>query len=290
VSQEYGAARVGDCRPADNRELLCIDGEGRTVRKMGRNGAEVVYLVRSARRCIASCFRNMTRNSQGRDGTRVAHALCSLPDASSGAVTPRGKIMAISIGSSYSNCSIDTQSTSNTDRTSQLLKQMDTDQDGKVSQSEFSAFGELMNAQGPMGPPPPPAPDGANVGSVGGTGRTSNTSSVQTAISSAGLFSQVDTNGDGSLSLDELSSMLAQGDARMAGSQGPPPPPPPPADSTTSGTSSVSSSSSGSTSKSTTTLSSLFSSADTDGDGSLSLNELTTLLGEIQSRSRSGGT
>ena len=193
--------------------------------------------------------------------------------------------MAISIGSSYSNYSIDTQSTSNTDRASQLLKQMDTDQDGKVSQSEFSAFGELMKTQGPMGPPPRPAPDGTMVGSVGGTGSTSNTSSTQTA-SSADLFSQVDTNADGSLSLEELSSMLAQGAARMARTQGPPPP----ADSTTSGTTSVSSSNSGSTSNRTTTLGSLFSSADADGDGSLSMNELTALLDNLQSKFRSGGT
>jgi len=162
---------------------------------------------------------------------------------------------------------------------------MDTDQDGKVSQSEFSAFGELMKTQGPMGPPPPPAPDGTMVGSVGGTGSTSNTSSTQTA-SSADLFSQVDTNADGSLSLEELSSMLAQGAARMARTQGPPPP----ADSTTSGTTSVSSSNSGSTSNRTTTLGSLFSSADADGDGSLSMNELTALLDNLQSKFRSGGT
>ncbi len=255
---------------------------------MSCNGTQVVYPVQNTRRCIAHCFGNMTLGSRRCDGTCVAHAVGSLPDASSGAVTPRGKIMAISIGSSYSNYSLDTQSTSNTDRASQLLKQMDTDQDGKVSQSEFTAFGELMNAQGPMGPPPPPPPDGTNVGSVGGTGRTNDTSSTQTASSSADLFSQVDTNGDGSLSLDELSSMLAQGDARMAGTQGPPPPLP--TNSTTSGTSSVSSSSSGSTSSSATTLDSLFSSADANGDGSLSLNELTALLDELQSRPRSGGT
>jgi len=58
--------------------------------------------------------------------------------------------MAISIGSSYSSYTVDAQSTSNADRASQLLKQMDTDQDGKVSQSEFSTFGQLMNAQEPM--------------------------------------------------------------------------------------------------------------------------------------------
>ena len=172
-----------------------------------------------------------------------------------------------SLSNSYSNY---TQSTSTADRATQLLSDMDTDKDGKVSEGEFSAFGQLMNAQGPMGPPPSQS---ASVSSS----TTSSVSATQGATSSQSVFATVDANADGSLSLDELTSMVAQADTQAAGMQGSLQQPPnlkQNVDSTSSGGTTSSSSST----NATDTLSSLFSSADTNGDGSLSLDEFTSML------------
>jgi len=81
-----------------------------------------------------------------------------------------------------------------------LLKEMDTDQSGTVSKDEFVAFGEKVKAQksAPQvtnGPTPP---------------------------SSDQLFTSADKNGDQSLSLDELSAMMAQAEiqSRASGALG----------------------------------------------------------------------
>jgi hypothetical protein len=83
-----------------------------------------------------------------------------------------------------------------------LLKEMDTDQSGTVSKDEFVAFNDKMKAQrsGPQeisGPTPP---------------------------SSDQLFASADKNGDQSLSLDELSAMMAQAEtqSRASGALGGP--------------------------------------------------------------------
>ena len=80
------------------------------------------------------------------------------------------------------------QTASRTKMAQRLLKDMDTDQSGTVSKDEFVAFSDKMKAQrsGPQeinGPTPP---------------------------SSNQLFVSADKNGDQSLSLDELSAMMAQ--------------------------------------------------------------------------------
>jgi Ca2+-binding EF-hand superfamily protein len=169
-----------------------------------------------------------------------------------------------SLSNSYSNY---TQSTSTADRATQLLSDMDSDKDGKVSESEFSAFGQLMSAQGPMGPPPPQS---ASVSSS----TTSSVSTTQGATSSQSVFATIDANADGSLSLDELTSMVAQADTQAAGMHGSRQTQN--ADSTSSGGTTSSSSST----NATDTLSSLFSSADTNGDGSLSLDEFASMLSQ----------
>jgi len=177
-----------------------------------------------------------------------------------------------SLSNSYSTY---TQSASTADRATQLMSDMDTDKDGKVTESEFSAFGQLMSAQGPMGPPPQqPASESSST--------TSSVSATQGATSSQSLFATVDTNADSSLSLDELTSMVAQADTQAAGMQGPPPPPPPSSTQSTGSTSSTSTTSSSSGTDATDTLSSLFSSADTNGDNVLNVDELSALIAQLQ--------
>ena len=166
-----------------------------------------------------------------------------------------------SLSNSYSNY---TQSTSTADRATQLLSDLDTDKDGKVSEGEFSAFGQLMNAQGPMGPPPSQS---ASVSSS----TTSSVSATQGATSSQSVFATIDANADGSLSLDELTSMVAQADTQAAGMHG---------SLNAHSTSSGGTTSSSSSTNATDTLSSLFSSADTNGDGSLSLDEFASKLSQ----------
>jgi Ca2+-binding EF-hand superfamily protein len=153
-------------------------------------------------------------------------------------VQPQGQPMNISsIGTSdYSQYS--TSSTSKADMANELLKQMDTDQDGKVSKDEFIAFGRMMEAEGAKGPPPPP-PLEQSEGTM--ATRTGASPSPDT------MFSNVDTNGDGSLSVDELSSMLTAAETQASVMQAPP-------------------------------LDALFSSADVNGNGSLSVDEISASL------------
>lgn len=82
-----------------------------------------------------------------------------------------------------------------------LFSQVDTDSDGTISKAENSSWLEAMRsqsgtseatgAQGPMGPPPPP-PSGA-AGSSDSSSASSNSS-----------FDKLDTNKDGTVSLQEL--------------------------------------------------------------------------------------
>jgi hypothetical protein len=92
-----------------------------------------------------------------------------------------------------------------------MLEAMDTDKNGSVSKDEFVAFGEKMKAQGPKGP----APAGAK---------------ALTLPSADQLFASADDNGDNSLSVDELSAMMAQAETQRAsagGMSGPGKGPPP---------------------------------------------------------------
>jgi Ca2+-binding EF-hand superfamily protein len=182
-----------------------------------------------------------------------------------------------------------TTSTTQTERAQSLFKAMDTDSDGQVSKSEFSEFDALMKAA-----PPPMAPvDAGNACSS-----TSSSSNATGLPSSESLFAAADANADSSLSVDELSSMLAASEARACGVAGAPPPPPETADvaftaadadgdgtlsraefesslgrtptdvATTSGSSSVQD---------------LLTSADTNGDGLMNIDELTAMMAKMQS-------
>jgi Ca2+-binding EF-hand superfamily protein len=76
-----------------------------------------------------------------------------------------------------------------------ILGSFDTDGDGAISESEFNAGQEQNQARGAGGPPPPPM------------GNMSSTDFIKQ------LFSDSDTDEDGVLSADELSSMVTNGPA-----------------------------------------------------------------------------
>lgn len=78
-----------------------------------------------------------------------------------------------------------------------VLEDMDADKSGSVSKAEFVAIGEKLKAAGPPGG-----------GAVGGSGPT--------PPSADQAFSAADKNADASLSVDELSSMMAQAETRRA--------------------------------------------------------------------------
>jgi len=88
-----------------------------------------------------------------------------------------------------------------------VVSAMDTDKSGSVSKEEFVAFGEKLKVQGPKG-------------MVAG-GRA-----APTMPSADELFTAADANGDQSLSVDELSSMMAKAETQGAAAAmrgGPPP-------------------------------------------------------------------
>ena len=88
------------------------------------------------------------------------------------------------------------QTASRTEMAQRLLKDMDTDKSGTVSKDEFVAFGEKMKAQ-------KSAPQGTN---------------GPTPPSTDQLFASADKNGDQSLSVDELSAMMAQAETQSRAS------------------------------------------------------------------------
>ena len=94
------------------------------------------------------------------------------------------------------------QTASRTEMAQRLLKDMDTDKSGTVSKDEFVAFGEKMKAQ-------KSAPQGTN---------------GPTPPSTDQLFASADKNGDQSLSVDELSALMAQAEtqSRASGALGGP--------------------------------------------------------------------
>ena len=142
---------------------------------------------------------------------------------------------------------ISTSSTSASD----LLSASDSNGDGSLSASE------LGNALKSVLPPPPSTMDFVQSRS----GNSANTTSSTTATGQAGddLFSQLDTNGDSSVSQDELQSLLDQ----MAADQG--------------------------NSSSALNASDVISQLDTNGDGSLSASELDAARPQGQEGPPQGG-
>ena len=88
-----------------------------------------------------------------------------------------------------------------------MLNTMDTDQNGSVSREEFVAFGQKLSAQSP-------ATQRAN------TTMPLSGANAPAPPSADKLFAAADQNGDQSLSVDELSSMLAQGETHARAAQG----------------------------------------------------------------------
>ena len=106
-----------------------------------------------------------------------------------------------SIGSALtSNVTQSTAAAALKEKAAKLLAAMDTDKNGEVSKAEFTAFGEKMKASVAARQPP----------------------SGSAQPSADALFSSADTDGSQSLSLNELTSMLAEGEtrAKAAGAQG----------------------------------------------------------------------
>ena len=134
----------------------------------------------------------------------------------------------------------------------ELLTSMDTDNNGSIDKTEFSTAVQALD------------------------------SSSSSSKSATDIFNTLDANSDGSMSSEELMTALKntkppeppQGRGQHQ-EGGMPPPPPPPSDS--------SASSSGSSS-----LSDIFSSLDTNKDGTISADELMALLDD--SKSKSGDT
>lgn len=89
------------------------------------------------------------------------------------------------------------------DRAQKLLKQMDTDSDGKVSKQEFAAFGEKMKAHRARG-------------AHGGDAAASASANAPAPPSADDMFAKADTDGDGSLSIENLSAMISEHETHAA--------------------------------------------------------------------------
>lgn len=205
--------------------------------------------------------------------------------------------MAISVLGSGLSYTFDTSSTSSTDQSKQVFKQLDSDGDGAISSEEFASFNQLMNAAGGMAPPPPPqmedSGESSSVSGMSGIARGTNSTSDINSTLSTSLFSSADADSSGSLSLDEFSALLAQSDTQAAtGERMPPPPPPPPAGGTSSNNgsattdTSVSNSTDASSDDVESTMSSLFAKVDSNGDGVLSTDEFSSLITQLRTSFR----
>ncbi len=116
--------------------------------------------------------------------------------------------MAISgIGTSaLSALTLGNQTPSRSELAQKMLNDMDTDQNGSVSKEEFVAFGEKLSTQSS-------ATQRANATTLSGANAPAPPSADK-------LFAAADKNGDQSLSVDELSSMLAEAETHARAAQG----------------------------------------------------------------------
>jgi Ca2+-binding EF-hand superfamily protein len=188
-------------------------------------------------------------------------------------------------------------STTGSDPIAQAFSALDTDGDGSISQSEletgienaggtsdeadaiFSALGGTSTSgisessfasAAQAGAPPPPGGPGGPGGAHGHHHHHHGSGSSSASDDASQIFSAIDSNDDGSISEDELASALGLGtDSTTTDASG-----------TTTGTTG-STTGTGSTSDNSlaaTTLSAI----DTNGDGSISQDELKTYLGNLQ--------
>lgn len=136
-----------------------------------------------------SSYGNSSSTNQSSMSTKFAEALLTSMDSdSSGSVD----------SAEFSSAALALSGSSDTSSATEAFSALDTDQDGVVSIDELSSSLEsIMKQQGPMGaggPPPPPPPQSSS---------SDDTSSEETSILSA-----LDTNQDGTVSIDELISSI----------------------------------------------------------------------------------
>lgn len=144
--------------------------------------------------------------------------------------------------SSYSASSSQKAKPNFEDMAQQLLSSMDTDSNGLIDASEFSTAAQALATD----------------------------SSSSSTSSTSDIFDLIDTNSDGNMSSEELMSALKnmkppelpQGNGQEEGGM-PPPPPPPPSDDSSSDSSSIDD---------------IFSSLDTNQDGTISADEFKALF------------
>ncbi|KPZ08580.1 EF-hand domain-containing protein [Pseudomonas syringae group genomosp. 3] len=208
--------------------------------------------------------------------------------------------------SSYTRSTSSTSATSNKKFQEELLAKLDTDGDGSISKDELSsalssdskdgitvslskAFSNLdsndddsldTDELAAMTPPPPMQPatdvaddllnsldgDGDGDGAISSAELSAGLTSAGSSASSSEVFDALDTNKDGTVSLDELTASL-QAQQPPAG--------PPPAQMSTSGS---------------TDSAALFSALDSDSDNSISASELSAALKQSDSNSETTST
>jgi hypothetical protein len=173
-------------------------------------------------------------------------------------VSTKGDLMSISsMGSSTSSLDFSAMRKQMADRMAdRMLKDLDTDGDGKISKSELLKASQAAASSSSSG--------------------SSSSSSTDSASLDA-LFTALDSDGDGSVSKAELSAFVEKTAPKEPPSGAPPaggPPPggpPPPMSGTDSASSSSSTDASGSTSATSTSATN--DPADTDNDGTVSAQE-----------------
>jgi EF hand len=95
------------------------------------------------------------------------------------------------------------------ERAQKLLEAMDSDADGKVSKQEFAAMGEKMKANGPRR-------------MEGGDAAAAKGANAPARPSADTLFAKADKDGNGSLSVDDLSAMITEHETHAAARGKPP--------------------------------------------------------------------